>query len=308
MKDMHAISETAIARPAPARRGALLWVLGVAVLLGLVYLPLVIWLSRTGMVVSQLTTGGVLVLFALWICLQDVIRRHPLEPNTSDYGFSLLGVAFVLMAAALYLKPLALPLVLVSFCCAVAAVVSFLFGRDGARRMVPALGTIFVFGMMAALVPTLDWPLRALAARYAAGLIQTLGVPVQLALEVGRAPQLLLIVAGHRFVVATECNGFGLLSSALLLAVFLAFQYRMPWWRKLGIILLALPVAIGCNFFRIVSISLFAPRIPLPYMLVHEVLGLIFYYAGLGLIWAATHRYRLEKNALATTPVADPVD
>ena len=301
MKDMHAISDMA-ATPAasgtaPERTRSLLWVLGVTVLLGLVYLPLVLWLGKTGLVVSQLTTGGALVLFALGICLKDVIREHPFEPNTSDYGYGLLGIAFVLLAAALYLKALALPLVLVSFCCAVAAVVSFLFGRAGARQMLPALGTIFVFGMLAALVPALDWPLRAIAGRYAAGLIRAMGVPVELALHVGQAPQLLLIVAGHTFVVATECNGVGLLTSSLLLAVFLAFHYQMRWWHKAGIV-------IGCNFLRIVSISLFAPRISLPYALVHESLGLVFYYGGLGLIWAATHRYRIKSAASRPAAVA----
>jgi exosortase len=281
-------------------RGALGWVIVLALLLGLVYLPLLLWLGKAGFVVSQLSTGGVLVLFALWICLQDIIHQHPFAPNTSDYGFGLLGVAFVLMAAALYATWLALPFVLVSFCCSFAAVISFLFGRESAKRMAPALGMIFVFGMLAALFPQLDWPLRAVAGRYAASLINTLGIPVQLALDLGHAPKLLLIVSERVFIVATECNGFGLLASSLLLSVFLAFHYRMAWWNRLGLIVLALPIAIGCNFLRIVSIALIAPRIPLPYMWIHETLGLIFYYSGLGLIWVATHRYRVPPPPAKT--------
>jgi len=54
---------------------------------------------------------------------------------------------------------------------------SFLFGGVGARQFLPALGAFFVFGLLAGLVPTLDWPLRAMAARYAGGLLVTMARP-----------------------------------------------------------------------------------------------------------------------------------
>jgi len=108
---------------------------------------------------------------------------------------------------------------------------------------------------------------------------------------------LALAVGKQVFVVATECNGFGLLTSALLVATILMFRYRLAWLDKLGLLALAIPIAIGSNFLRIVSICLVAPRTALPYGLVHEVLGVLFYYLGLGLIWLIATRYVFRPNA-----------
>ena len=100
----------------------------------------------------------------------------------------------------------------------------------------------------------------------------------------GRPLELALAIGKQVFVVATECNGFGLLTSALLVATILMFQYRLPWFDKLGLLALSVPIAIRSNFLRIVSICLVAPRVALPYGWVHEVLGVLFYSLGLGLI------------------------
>jgi exosortase len=185
-----------------------------------------------------------------------------------------------------------LPLAVLSACLAFAGVVSFLFGKIGARQFLPALSAFFVFGILAGMVPTLDWPLRAMAARYAGGLLMAMGSPVKIALEHGQPPQLLLYVKNRIFVVATECNGFGLLTSALIVATILAFQNRLAWVEKLSLWAVSVPIAIGFNFLRIVSICVIAPRTTLPYNFVHETLGLVFYFLGLGLIWKIAGRYK----------------
>jgi exosortase/archaeosortase family protein len=122
--------------------------------------------------------------------------------------------------------------------------------------------------------------------------------PVQLGLVPGKPAELILQVSGQTFVVATECNGFGLLTSALLLATILAFQERLPWLSKLGLLTLAGVIAIVANFLRIVVISLLAPRLPVPYQLLHEVVGLVLYLAGLALVWrvATVNRDRVPAH------------
>jgi exosortase/archaeosortase family protein len=134
----------------------------------------------------------------------------------------------------------------------------------------------------------------------------SLGVPVKIGLAEGQPAQLLLSVKGHLFVVATECNGFGLLTSSLIVATMLAFQYRLPWVQKLSLWALSVPIAIVCNFVRIVSICLVAPRTPLPYGFVHETLGLIFYFLGLGLIWRIAGRYKPDTMARRQSAAVTP--
>ena len=112
---------------------------------------------------------------------------------------------------------------------------------------------------------------------------------VKLALQVGRPPQLLLAVQGKMFVVAAECNGFGLLTSSLLAAAILGFHYRLRWPDKLVLLSLTVPGAILSNTLRIVGICLAATYLPLPYTLVHEGVGVVFYAVTLWALWWLAH-------------------
>jgi exosortase len=277
----------------PSSRGlSVALIVGIGVLLTLMYWPLLAWLTRVSLHVAQLSTGALLVVFAAVVCLQDGLRELRFEPQANPLGLALLALGFACLWLARQFAVGVLPLVVFSFCASFAAIVAFLFGRAGVRQFLPALGGFFVFGLLVGLFPTLDWPLRALAAKHAGSLLAWLGVPVRVLVEPGRPAELVLGVGGQLFRVATECNGFGLLTSSLLLATILAFQYRLPWLNKLGLLALSVPVAIVCNFLRIVSICLVAPRVTWSYYFVHEVLGAIFYFAGLALVWLAARRVK----------------
>lgn len=277
-----------------------LWmVLAIAVLIGLLYVPLLSWLGWRTLHTQQLLNGAVLVLFALGICVRDAMGNLRFAVQIGNLGISLIALALLCLWLAARWRFLVLPLVLLSACLAFAGIVSFLLGRVGVRQFLPAVSAFFVFGVLVGLVPTLDWPLRAMAARYAGGWLATLGVPVKIALAHGQPPQLLLSVQNRVFVVATECNGFGLLTSSLIVATTLAFQYRLRWLEKLSLWALSIPIAIVGNFLRIVSICLVAPRTSLPYSFVHETLGLVFYFLGLGFIWKIAGRYNPPASARA---------
>src|SRR6266478_1581050 len=276
----------------PVRSTSVLMVVAISVLIGLLYLPLLHWLGSTTIHTQQLFNGALLVVIALAMCVRDAVYDLRPAPQISNQGIGLVALALGCLWLGARWQSWLLPLVVLSACLAFAGVVSFLFGKTGARQFLPALGAFFVFGLLAGLVPTLDWPLRAMAARYAGELLATMGAPVKIALEQGQPPQLLLHVKDHVFVVAAECNGFGLLTSALIVATILAFQYRLPWLEKLSLWAVSVPIAISFNFLRIVSICVVVPRTTLPYGFVHETLGLVFYFLRLGLIWKIARRGR----------------
>ena len=260
-------------------------VLAISVLVGLLYVPLLHWLGWETLHTQQLVNGAFLVFFALVICVWDAVDKLRFDPHVGPRGLGLIALAFLSLGVAGKWHSMSLPFLLLSACLAFAGIVSLVLGQAGARQFLPALCAFFVFGVLVGLVPRLDWPLRAMAARHAGSVLATLGVPVKIGLVEGQPAQLLLSVKGRIFVVATECNGFGLLTASLIVATTLAFQYRLPWAQKLSLWALAVPIAIVCNFLRIVSICLVAPQMALPYGFVHETLGLIFYFLGLGLIW-----------------------
>lgn len=256
-----------------------------ALAMGLLYLPLLNWLGWTTLHTQQLVNGAALVLMALAICVREAVGKLRLQPQFSNFGIVLVALGFFYLWAGGRSHYWTLPLVLLSFCFSFAGIMSFLFGRSGVRPFLPALGAFFVFGVLVGLFPTLDWPLREMAGRYAGRLLASMHVPVQLVLAAGQPAKLLLEANGRFFEVATECNGFGLLTSSLIVATVLALLYEMPGSSKLGLLALAVPIAIVFNFLRIVSICLAAPRTRLPYGFVHETLGLAFYACALGLIW-----------------------
>ena len=98
----------------------------------------------------------------------------------------------------------------------------------------------------------------------------------------------MLLTEKGSFVVATECNGFGLITSSLLLGMIRLLYQRATWlWFSL---LLPLCVGVGFafNFMRITAIVLLAPTFPLHYKGLHETAGIIALYSGLGLVWLLT--------------------
>lgn len=158
-------------------------VVAVSILIGLLYVPLLYWLGRMTLLTQQLLNGAALVLIALAICVRDAVDELRVAPQISNAGIGLVALALGCLWLGSRWQGWLLPFLLLSACLAFAGIVSFLFGKVGVRQFLPALCAFFVFGLLVGLVPTLDWPLRAMAGRYAGGLLTALGAPVKLALE-----------------------------------------------------------------------------------------------------------------------------
>lgn len=270
---------------------ALAWVVVAGLMLTSVYWPFLTWLGTTSFRMEQLRNGAILVIVAMVICLRGLLDETRVRPNLNNRGIALLIIGAALTFVPRWIPKLAFPIVVLSFCVSFAAVIAFLFGKQGVRHFMPALAGFLVFGLLVGLFPTLDWPLREIAARYSAALLTEMNLPVQVAAVPSRTPEILLAVKDRLYVVATECNGFGLLTSALLVATILGFRYHLHWVRKLGLFAMAVPVAIIFNFLRIVGICLVVPRVNISYNVIHEGVGTIFYLAGLAIIWYAAGNF-----------------
>jgi exosortase/archaeosortase family protein len=104
----------------------------------------------------------------------------------------------------------------------------------------------------------------------------------------GPPVELLLVTGNRTFLVATECNGFGLITSSLLLGLIRLLYLRTAWWRFVILLPLCVVVAFAFNFLRISVIVLLAPRFPEHYSVLHETAGIVALYSGLGLVWLLT--------------------
>lgn len=258
-----------------------------------IFWPVTRWVAAETTARQQIQQSALLLAAAAaliwWRRRGDELR---VRAELGDRALALLVVAFALAGVAGWAGwPL---LVLPAFACGVAGCLHALFGAAGARRFAPLVAGVALLLAIIVLFPLLDWPLRQLAAVGAAGVLGKAGLAPNLMLtgEPGN-PQLVLSVAEGHFLVATECNGFGLITSGALVAILAGGIAGRRWWSIAGLALAGLAIGFVFNLLRILAISTTARYFPGHYNLLHETAGTLALWAGLGLIgWLAWRRER----------------
>jgi exosortase/archaeosortase family protein len=252
----------------------------------LAFWPVVTWLAAQTFAREQLKQSFfILVLAGIWIALEQrrSLRLQLLVDNT---GIACVLAAYACIAGAVLLKtPL---LVLAGLAAAAAGAVQIVFGGHALRRAAPLLVAFALLILFVLLFPVLDWPLRQMAGVKSAQLLQSFGLASHLEVIDNPDVQLQLVNPHGTFTVATECNGFGLISSSLLLGTICLLYRRAAWWKFPGLLALSLLLAFAANLWRIAAIVLLAPSFPGHYSLLHETVGIVALYTGLGTVWLLT--------------------
>lgn len=249
----------------------------------LLFAPVIHWVTRQTLLHEQLKHAFIVLGLAGYAVLMPRRYKIPVVLAFGSASLLQLTLAFVILALSLLLSwPIGiLPAALL----ALSAWILFAFG-PGVRRAANILLAVFagyVFFMVT--LPWLDWPLRAMAGTQAAWVLHHLGYETSLSLAHPENPLLLLMVDGRTFEVAAECNGFGMLSSTVLLALLLVARLRRPFFDKVISLLLAAFIGSIANTLRIVAICMAAPRFPDHYHLMHEAIGIFFFWGALALVW-----------------------
>jgi len=271
---------------APNRRQDILLAAGLLLLTTVIFWPAVRWLTSQTFAHEQLKQSFFIVLLAGGWIAWERRRNLRIALQFSNSAIGWLFASYMLAAGAAFLQhPL---LFLAGLIAAVGGIVNCVFGGRAFQRTLPLLAVFALLILCVLLFPILDWPLRQMAGVEAARLLKVLGLAPHLAVSVGPPVKLALITNDHAFIVATECNGFGLITSSLLLGTILLLYRRAAWWRFPLLLPLCIMVAFVFNFLRISTIVLLAPSFPRHYDLLHETAGLIALYTGLGLVWLFT--------------------
>lgn len=279
--------EKSTALPPVTRRLDWIYAWALLILTTVIFWPAVKWLASQAFAREQLKQSFLLVLLAgAWIAWEKRGALH-LDLRISNLTLTWLFASYALAAGALFFhQPL---LFLAGLVAAAGGVVNYVFGGQAFRRTLPLLSVFALLILCVLLFPVLDWPLRQMAGVESAQLLKSLGLASQLGITPEQPPKLLLRTNEGAFVVATECNGFGLITSSLLLGMIRLLYRRARWW-SFGF-LLPLCVAVGFvfNFLRITVIVLLAPVATKHYYdELHELAGLVALYSGLGLVWYLT--------------------
>ena len=263
-------------------------------LLGLALWPLTIWFAQTAHEQSRILHALIVLAMASLMLVRfgGVTITRPLELNASARRALLAAYGILLLT---YLAPFVTHsnltglLVIPAYCCALAAAVRFTFGEGTHQLTRTVAGTLCAFLLLSTFMAPLDWPLRSMAGKWSAYVLELIGQSTALGLfgQAGEPPILVLIVNEQPFHVASECNGFGVIITSLLLALLLAIHRRLNIF-DLGLNLLA-GVIIGFifNIVRIVIIVLLAPSMMERFHLMHEIIGGITYWSCLILVWLA---------------------
>lgn len=261
----------------------------------LLFVPSLVWILGRTLGSGQLQHAFLVMLFAGVFLLWDRKERSAPEFRFSQPCWRRLCLAFLLLVPGLWLRG---PwLVLPALCCALSAWTIYLFGPRAQRLSDTLFGAFGIYLAFMLLFPSLDWPLRVVAGRGAAYLLGALGWKVELFQMVTERDILILAVDQRPFEVASECNGFGLMSSAGLLALIFFSVSRLPWeWKALAFPA-GLVLGLLFNMLRIVLICLLAPRAGASYHFMHEFVGAATFWGCLLLVrWASV---KLESRAAA---------
>jgi exosortase/archaeosortase family protein len=264
-------------------------------LLGLLLLalwPLTSWLAETAHEQSRifhaLLVLGLASVFLVrfgGVDVEKTLEMGPAARRALYVSYGLLALSYI---APIFIKnPLVGLLVIPAYCAGLAAFVRFVFG-EGTRRLTRTLATtFFAFLLISIWMEPLDWPLRQLAGEWSAYVLGLLGKAVDLGLvrQENGLPALILLVNEHPFHVAAECNGFGVITTSLLLSLLLAVYRRLNYFDLALNIVAGLIIGFAFNILRIVIIVLLAPSLMDHYMLMHEIVGGITYWGCLILVW-----------------------
>jgi len=92
--------------------------------------------------------------------------------------------------------------------------------------------------------------------------------------------------------VATECNGFGIISACIVLATVSAmFRKNIGIAKRIAIVVLCAVFAYIANSFRIAAIISAAPVVGRGnYHMMHEAFGYAFFALALVCVWSASRK------------------
>jgi len=266
---------------APTGQPWMAWVLVACTMA--VFAPVTLWILQETAARQQIRQSLILLAAAAALVAWRSRRDLRLSGDLGNRTLGLLGVSFGFVGAARLLNwPL---LVLPGLAFGLAGALQALFGPGGYRFLKPLVIGVLALAVMIIAFPLLDWPLRKLAGIEAARVLTACNLTPSLSLAGSTAePQLLLTVGSQIFHVATECNGFGLITSGALLALLAASISQRSWLATLALVPFAMVIGFIVNLLRILLISLNAPFFPGHYHVLHEVIGTLSLWLGLGAI------------------------
>jgi exosortase len=273
-----------------SQRNWMLWLL--AILLVLLYAPTILWLlDRWTMSVWHNGHGILITLVVGYLVWKELEKLQHLPTSSSPLGFVILIPALLLFildtgidsqllgAAALVLSLPGLSLIFL--------------GRERTRAILfPLLALFLTLPIPLAFTESIHLILRHIATDAVAWLLPFAGVPV---FVTGTT----LEIPNGSLQVADACSGFSTLYATITVAVLTAyFCTSIP--RRIAVLLVAVPLAIGVNIVRVLVLTLLVHWVGLDVLetSAHEISGMLTFVVALPIVfWLGRNPARSEVKA-----------
>ncbi|RIZ69712.1 MAG: exosortase/archaeosortase family protein [Methylococcales bacterium] len=254
------------------------WLLAIVIiLLLLLFMPTLLWLwGRWTMSVWQNGHGVLvfaLVIYLIWRELQKLIY---LPSSSNSWGFVIL-----IPSLLIYMLDTGINTQLLSSIAMFTSVIglSMLFlGTEKTKAILfPLLTMLLTLPIPLVFTEAIHLMLRHIATKSVAFILSQMGIPVF-------TSGTLLEIEGGTLMVADACSGFATLYAAITIAILTAY-FCTSTKRRIVLLLIAAPLAIGVNIIRVL------------------VLALLVNYYGLNILATSAH----ELSGLLTFMVALPI-
>ena len=256
------------------------WLIAViAVQFVILFAPTVLWLwSRWTMAAWYNAHGILIMLVVIYLVKGELYRQRGLARSSNPWGFAILFPALLvhMLDAGMHTQLLSTVALFLSL-----PGLSLLF--LGTERTKPILFplTVMFLTLPVPLIFTesIHLALRHIAADSVAWLLPIFGVPVF-------ARGTLLEIPNGSLQVADACSGFSILFATVTVAILTAY-FCSDTRRRVIILVIAAPLAIGVNIVRVLLLALLVHWIGLDILKTsaHEISGLLTFVVALPIIF-----------------------
>ena len=295
-------------RPADAGARAGGTGLGMLLLGALVLVSLPVFWSGFGSLLSAWSTpeyshGPLIPIISLYLFLRELRGAPPVDPAAPVRRWpGLLVVAAALAVAGLGNVVRIPDIVTYAFILWVGGVVLTVFGwKRGIRHQLPVLHLVFMLPLPQFLYWQMTIFLQGISSELGVWFVALAGVPVHLDGNI-------IDLGVYKLQVAEACSGLRYLFPILSFSYLFAILYRGPLWHKAVLLLLAAPLTVFMNSFRIGVIGVLVNSYGIEHAegFLHFFEGWIIFMACIGILFlVAIALQRLTPDPL---PLSEAID
>jgi exosortase len=271
------------------RRQWLFWL--VVVQLGALYAPTLSWLwDRWTMSVWHNGHGILVTSLVVYLVWKELQKLKHLPQSSNSWGFAILVPALLIhmLDTGIHSQLLSAAALILSL-----PGLSLLFlGTERTQAILFPLFTLFLtLPIPLVFTESLHLVLRHIATKSVAWLLNLFGVPV---FSTGT----LLEVENGSLMVADACSGFSTLYAAVTIAILTAY-FCNSVRRRILVLLIAAPLAIGVNIMRVMLLTLLVNWFGLDVLATsaHEISGLLTFMIALPIIFFLGQNPAIEMPA-----------